>query len=212
MLDFLSAILLATAISLDGLGVGVAYGVKGMKIPRRARLLVAMVSVLTVTAAFFFGSSLRWIFSPQTGILVGRLILVAVGLWLLAQGWLAGGDNDEVDGEDSPLARFSVKSLGIVVLILRHPASADLDRSGSINPAEALLLGLALATDAFGAGTGAAAGRTWPLYTPLLVGLSKFVFLSVGLLLGRAWQKNLLTPWLNYLPGLLLLILAFTGF
>lgn len=212
MLDFLSAVLLATAISLDGLGVGVAYGVKGMKIPRRARLLVAMVSALTVTAAFVFGSSLRWFFPPRAGILVGRLILVAVGLWLLVQGWLAGREHEEAGGEALPLARFSVKSLGIVVLILRHPASANLDRSGSINPAEALLLGLALATDAFGAGTGAAAGRSWPLYTPLLVGLTKFVFLSTGLFLGRVWQRNLLRPWLNYLPGLLLLVLAFISF
>lgn len=211
MIDFLPTILLAVAISLDGLGVGVAYGLKGTKIPCRARLLVAVVSALTVTAAFLFGSGLRWFFSPRAGILLGRVILIAVGFWLLIQGWLAGKDGD-ANGEDFPLARLSVKSLGIVILILRRPASADLDRSGTISPAEALLLGLALATDAFGAGTGAAAGRTWPLYTPLLVGLSKYIFLSTGLFLGRVWPKNFLAPWLNYLPGLLLMILAFTSF
>ena len=74
------------------------------------------------------------------------------------------------------------------------------------------MLGLALATDAFGAGAGAGAVRDWPFYTPLLVGLCKFLFLSAGWGLGRRWAKNLLVPWINYLPGLLLILLALTGF
>lgn len=215
-MNFLLVLLLATAISLDGLGVGVVYGLKGTIIPWRARLLVAMVSTITVAVAFFFGSSLHWLFSPRIAVIVGRIILVIVGMWLFFQGWLAGArgraNNADPNGENLQLATLPLKSLGIVILIMRHPASADLDHSGTISSVEALLLGLALATDAFGAGAGAGAVRNWPYYTPLLVGLGKFLFLSAGLSFGRVWAKNFFLPWINYLPGLLLILLAMIGF
>ncbi len=211
-MSFFFQLLLATAISLDGLGVGVTYGLKGTIIPWPSRLLVAMVSTITVTLAFFFGGSLHWLFPPGVAVALGRVILVLAGICLFFQGWLAVKNNADPDGEKLQLASLPLKSLGIVILIMRQPASADLDRSGKISAGEALLLGLALATDAFGAGAGAGAVRDWPFYTPLLVGLCKFLFLSAGWGLGRRWAKNLLVPWINYLPGLLLILLALTGF
>ena len=211
-MNFFFLLLLATAISLDGLGVGVTYGLKGTIIPWQARLLVALVSAITVTLAFFFGGSLHWLFPPGVAVALGRIILVLAGIWLFFQGWLAGKNNADPDGENLQLASLPLKSLGIVILIIRRPASADLDRSGRISAGEALLLGLALATDAFGAGAGAGALREWPFYTPLLVGLGKFLFLSAGWALGRIWAKNLLLPWINSLPGLLLIFLGLTGF
>lgn len=204
-------LLLATAISLDGLGAGVAYGLKGTIIPWPARLLVALVSTITVTLAFFCGGSLHWLFPPGVAAALGRIILVLAGIYLSFQGWLAGKNNADPDGGNLQLASLPLKRLGIVILIMRHPASADLDRSGRISAGEALLLGLALAADAFGAGAGAGALRAWPLYTPILVGLSKFLFLSAGWSLGRRWAKNLLLPWINYLPGFLLVLLGLTG-
>ncbi|MDI5788515.1 hypothetical protein PO124_09275 [Bacillus licheniformis] len=56
-----------------------------------------------------------------------------------------------------------MKSLGIVIHILRKPTSADIDKSGIITGIEAFLLGFALSIDAFGAGIGAAA-LGFPLY------------------------------------------------
>ena len=75
-MNFFYLLLLATAISLDGLGVGVTYGLKGTIIPWPSRLLVALVSTIIVTLAFFCGDSLHWLFPPGVAVTLGRVILV----------------------------------------------------------------------------------------------------------------------------------------
>jgi len=215
-MGFWAVILLALALSFDGLGVGVAYGLKGMLLPVRARLLVALISVCGITTAFFFGGIIRNWLSVEYSSMIGRVILVLVGLWFLFQAWLEKQEKGVVEG-NLPLAEFSLKSLGIVVLVLRHPASADFDRSGTISISEAAFLGLALAMDAIGAGIGALIGAGWPVVTPLVVGLIKFLFLTVGLFIGKMWRQsgpvaNGVNPVFNYLPGILLFFLAIIGF
>lgn len=204
---FISVLLLSLAISLDGLGVGIAYGLKGMIFPVKARLLVAAVSVCVITAAFLLGNGLRLVLSPMVGVLIGRVILFAVGFWLILQAWV-NKRLRRVDRGNLPLAKVSLKSLGVVILVLQDPISADVDDSGAISLSEAFLLGLALAVDALGAGFGASLGRIYPLYTPLLVGLVKLLFLGGGLFLGGKWQKDHTRPVLDFLPGLILFFLA----
>ena len=46
---------------------------------------------------------------------------------------------------------FEIKSLGVVINILQKPTEVDFDNSGTINGVEALVLGIALSLDAFGA-------------------------------------------------------------
>lgn len=209
-MEFLRVIFLALALSLDGLGVGVAYGLKGMVAPVKARLLVATISTCVVAAAFFLGSALRLILPIGFCNILGRIILLLVGIWFLFQAWIEKKENGAAE-ENLPLATFSFKSLGIVILVLRHPSSADFDHSGAISLWEAVFLGLALAMDAFGAGLGAAIGRSWPLYTPLMVGLVKYLFLTGGLYIGGFWSIDRFEPVLSYLPGMILCFLGLTG-
>ena len=54
------------------------------------------------------------------------------------------------------LFNWEIRSLGVVIHILKKPTRADFDRSGIITGLEALFLGVALSLDAFGAGIGAA--------------------------------------------------------
>ena len=107
-MSFFFQLLLATAISLDGLGVGVTYGLKGTIIPWPSRLLVAMVSTITVTLAFFFGGSLHWLFPPGVAVALGRVILVLAGICLFFQGWLAVKNNADPDGEKLQLASLQI--------------------------------------------------------------------------------------------------------
>lgn len=210
-----SALFFAIALSLDGLGVGVAYGIQKLVLPVKARAMISLVSFSAITAALYCGKLIGTLLPVEYATVLGRLILLVIGLWFLFQAWLKKKEKNFTE-PNLPLAEFSLKSLGIVILVLRHPASADFDRSGSINIREAVFLGIALAMDAVGAGIGASIGASWPWYTPLLVGLSKFTFLSAGLALGRICYKKQskkgVHPGLSYLPGLILCVLAIGGF
>ena len=71
---------------------------------------------------------------------------------------------------------IELKRIGIVIQILRTPQMADVDRSGIISASEALLLGIALSLDSFGAGLGAAMIGFSPLLTALVISTASGVF------------------------------------
>lgn len=187
----MTPLLLAVALSLDGLGAGIAYGLKRIRVPSLALVVVAGTS-----AALFFLTQAGAVvvveaLAPVWGRILGALILVGIGLWnLWGEVWRLG-------------------SLAVVVRILAEPTAADLDRSGQLSLGEAVLLGLALALDAAAAGVGAGLsglGRPW---LPGLVGVVTLLFIAAGLYLGRAWANwEKATPVLGRLPGCLLIALG----
>ncbi|MGG1660444.1 MntP/YtaF family protein [Brevibacillus sp. NRS-1366] len=117
-------------------------------------------------------------------------------------------DSEETheEAERTVLSQFRV--FGVMIQILRDPAKADADRSGHIMGWEAVMLGLALSLDAFGAGI----SLTFLGYTPFLVALCIAVMgallLAVGLALGRRAGKRKWLSRLTWLPPILLIFIG----
>src|SRR5699024_1240480 len=89
--------------------------------------------------------------------------------------------------------------------ILSTPDQADLDHSGIISPNEALLLGIALALDAFGAGLGASIIGYQPLMTSLLIAFMSGAFVYAGIKTGFLIAKMKQLQKMAILPSLLLI-------
>ena len=70
----------------------------------------------------------------------------------------------KAQSKEKIIFNFEIKSLGVVISILQKPTDVDFDKSGTINGVEALVLGIALSLDAFGAGIGAAMIGISPLF------------------------------------------------
>ena len=94
-----------------------------------------------------------------------------------------------------------------IINILREPAAAGFDRSGTINHFEAVFLGLALALDALGAGFGAGMiGFSGPS-APLLIGLLSILLVFTGSFFGKR-LGNVLPQHFKVVPGLIILFLG----
>ena len=106
------------------------------------------------------------------------------------------------------LLKFEIKSLGVVIHILRKPMSADIDKSGTINGVEAFLLGFALSLDAFGAGIGAALLGYSPLIMAISVAVMCSMFLFFGLKSGQLFSHNKWVQKFSFLPGVLLIMIG----
>jgi len=154
--SILSMAALALALSVDGLAVGLAYGIRRIEVSRYMLALIAVCTFLLMGISIQLGGLAAELFSPLLARRLGGGVLVGVGLWQLAQGLLerAGARGDSPDPR--VLVRLRIRSLGLVVQILRDPCGADLDGSGSIDGGESILLGVVLGLDAVGAGFGAA--------------------------------------------------------
>ncbi len=183
-LTFVSALLLVVALSLDSLGVGVAYGLRGIRLPWTLYVIVALCTGVLMTASMVAGGRLAACLSPGLARRLGGLVLVGVGLWQLHQGWQAYRRRLAPAERPRQVLRLGVRSLGLVVQILVEPAAADVDRSGEIESPESVALGLALGLDSLGAGAGAALAGYSPLVVPLVaLGCAASVWL--GLSAGR---------------------------
>src|SRR5690606_4145508 len=93
--------------------------------------------------------------------------------------------------------------------VLRSPHEADLDQSGTISKHEAILLGMALALDAFGAGIAASLLDYSAFITALFVAMMSGIFLMIGLKLGLLLSKYEDILFFSYLPSLLLISIGF---
>nr|WP_229521571.1 manganese efflux pump [Paenibacillus monticola] len=233
-------LLLAFALSLDGFGVGITYGLRSMKIPLLSILIISLCSGVVIGVSMQVGVLLAKVVSPHAASAVGAVILVLMGCWSLvqmlmqrekeqnyerklpgngtesstAQMWLQAvdqGDSAQFIGAaaEEPLksAVFSLelRHLGIVIQILRTPSSADMDASGSISSMEAMVLGIALSLDAFGAGLGAALLGFNPIWTALMIALFSGSFLMVGMKTGLRFAGSYWMKHAAALPALLLI-------
>ncbi len=182
-MDSVSLLLLAAALSLDALMVGLLYGLRGIRVPWVAAAIVSLATGLLLAAAMGAGTLLAARLSPLVAQRTGAAILALTGLWITVQTLRSRPGSPASPRRTDPLHRvwrLRLGSVGIVVEILREPAAADLDRSGHINPAEALLLGVALALDSVAAGLGAAMTGFSPLSLPLAAAAASFALLTAG--------------------------------
>ncbi|WP_070120511.1 sporulation membrane protein YtaF [Bacillus marinisedimentorum] len=206
MMQIIPLIMLAFAVSLDSFNVGFTYGMRGMKIPHRSIAIIAVCSAASMLLAMTAGKAVSTILSPETASHAGGLVLILIGIWVIYQFFKQEHSDRENNG---PLEfKFEVKSLGLVISILRKPMSADMDRSGEIRGIEAVLLGTALALDAFGAGLGAAMLDFSPLITAFLTAAMSSLLVLGGMKTGMRLANTGLLKKVSLLPGFILIMLG----
>jgi putative sporulation protein YtaF len=206
MAHIISLLLLAFAVSLDSFSVGLTYGLRKMKIPLKSIAVIAVCSAAVLMAAMMIGHVLESFFSPEFAEKLGGAVLIVLGGWVLIQFFRP--DKNELLCHEKIILNFEIESLGIVINILRKPMTADFDRSGTINGIEAVMLGLALSLDAFGAGIGAALLGFSPGYLALAAACMSSFFVYAGMKLGSYFSASGWMQKFSFVPGILLIIIG----
>lgn len=207
MVNSVTLFLLALAVSLDSFGVGLTYGLRKMKLPFKSLLFIAGCSALSIIIAMVFGSFIQAYISSESAQSLGGIVLILIGGWVLYQ-VVRPMKKVEKENKDEVIANVEIKMLGIVIRILRKPLIADIDRSGTITGKEAILLGIALSLDAFGAGIGAALIGFSPIPMALTVATMSALFVTLGMKSGFRLSEIKWVSKLAYLPGVLLISLG----
>lgn len=211
MTHYLSLVLLAFAVSLDSFSVGFTYGLRKMKIPFKSIVIIACCSALTLLLAMGVGSTIATVLSPNAAEQLGGFVLVGIGAWVLIQFFKPSKQSTE-QSEEKVLLKFEIRSLGVVINILRKPMVADFDKSGTITGIEAFMLGLALSLDAFGAGVGAALLGFSPWLMALFVATMSSLFVTLGIYSGRTFSDIKWIQKFSFLPGVMLIVIGIWKF
>ncbi|HHW15048.1 MAG TPA: hypothetical protein GXX28_08970 [Firmicutes bacterium] len=216
-------ILLALAVSLDGFGAGVSYGLRRIRLDWRSLAVVGLVAGATAWLATGTGHLFAHLAGRQWGGAfvqqLGAALLLGLGLVSLNNAGREQSGSQVGQAADVPAANhppggrrrlwcLHLRTWGLVVEVARQPGRADLDRSGSISLPEALLLGLALALDSGGVGLGAGMAGFPPVGVALTVAPINVALLWLGTWLGRRTSGEGRRGWLAWGPGVILLALA----
>lgn len=213
MTNLMALMMLAFAVSLDSFSVGFTYGVRKMKIPLFSIFIIACISAITLLASMFIGELISTFLSPLLASRIGGVIIVGLGIWIVWQ-TLKSPDNQREEHqlaalpEEKVIATIEMKYFGIAINILKKPMAADIDRSGTINGLEAILLGFALSLDAFGAGIGAAMLGFSPWTLSVSIGIMSSLFLLAGMTFGNKLSYSKAIGKLTFLPGILLIVIG----
>ncbi|MDH2879505.1 sporulation membrane protein YtaF [Bacillus cytotoxicus] len=203
---YFSLILLAFTLSLDSCSVGLTYGLRNVRIPLRSIIIIGICSAAVMLVSMGIGNMIAKVFSPMIATRIGGFVLVGIGAWVLYQ--FFRGDKKEEIKQEEKVWKLEIASLGLVIQILRKPTVADFDRSGTISAGEALLLGIALSVDSFGAGIGASLLGYAPVMMAMLVAVMSSLFLFIGMQMGTMLSSMRWLQRFTFLPGVLLIIIG----
>ena len=191
---WLSAALIAMVSNLDNFAAGVAFGMRGTRIPCTPNAIIAVVTMAGTASALTFGRALSSVLSPALSSAVGSSIIIAIGGWsvvvsLRAVRMRAG-------------ARES-GSRGLSVGCDRP--RGDLKGSEIISCRGALALGVALSLNNVGTGVGAGVAGISPLTTTVLAGAFSLIFISGGSSIGSSVGSLVVGRWASLISGIILL-------
>jgi putative sporulation protein YtaF len=202
MLDW-PILMLAAAISIDGFAVGIAYGLREIRMGFFSLLIISSISTLAIYLTGGIGVWIAGLLQQGYAELIGSIILFVIGGWLIYSAYINLKDFSSTE----LLFSLKIKPLGIIINVLKEPVRADLDNSGTINYSEAVVLGLALALDAMGAGLGVGLSGFAGIYVPLFIGVFSFLFLCTGYIIGHR-VGDILPDHFGVLPGFIIIILG----
>jgi putative sporulation protein YtaF len=201
--------LLAISCNLDNIGVGLAYGARGIGIPLVSNLMIAMLTAAGTGICIVFGQKIFHYLPAEVGVFLGAVLLIGMGAWVLWQEFGARRDEPH-QAPPKPQAQEMEQMpwLRRLIAILQKPVLADNDASGQIDVKESVLLSMALMLNNLPNGVGAGLLGLSILGTTLLVGLLSVVTFWVGISLGRTMGVHWLGRHAGTIAGTLLILIG----
>lgn len=198
MILFLSALLYSFSSNLDNLVVGIAYGIKKIKIGMIANLVIAVVTSIGTLLSMLIGAYITTFLPLYFANIIGATIIIILGAYFSIESILKLRNNNN----SKELALKDVTDM------IEYAEKSDLDNSGSISIKEAFFVAIGLTFNNMGTGLAASiTGVSIELTVVSTFILSLFILLF-GESLGNHVLGKLCGKYAALFSGLLLIILG----
>ncbi|WP_459502194.1 manganese efflux pump [Bacillus sp. C1] len=188
--------LIGIASNLDNAGVGIAYGIRKIRISWFNNFIIAFFGFFFTLLAGFLGNWISLFISDFMANVIGALVLSVIGVFVLCQPLLSKQGNS------------SKKSGNTFIGILRDPESADFDKSKTIGFSEANVLGVALSINNIAGGFDAGVTNLNLWWTAIVSGGFSFICISVFSYMGKRFLAEYLGKWATCIAGMLLILIG----
>jgi len=198
----LSVLLYSLSSNLDNLVVGIAYGIKKIKIGIIANLIIAVVTSIGTFLSMSVGSYISKFLPHFLANYLGAVVIIILGVYFITQSIIKFLNN----------IKSKELALKNITDMIEYAEKSDLDSSGDISMKEALLIALGLTFNNLG--TGVAASITG--VSIQLTVLSTFILSILVIIFGESIGNHVLGKFCGkYAPlfsGILLIILGIIEF
>lgn len=199
-MHLLSALLFAFSANIDNFTVGIAYGIRQIRIKAASNLLIALITSAGTFISMAMGLAISKILPPSIANAIGSFILILIGIWIMKDFFRKNGSR-KTQAEDEPNDQSYMQ-------ILKHPEKADRNRSGTLDMKESLILALALTINNFGLGIGASITGLNIYITVIFTFLFSLISIVLGCIIGRSWLSQCLGKFAPLVSGLIIVFLG----
>ena len=202
MVLILCALSFSLSSNLDNLVIGIAYGIKKVKIGIIANFIIAIVTSTATFLSMLVGSYISKLLPHSIANSLGALVIIILGLYFVTQSIIKLINN----------TKSKELALKDITDMIEYAEKSDIDNSGDISINEALLIALGLTFNNLG--TGIAASITG--VSIQITVLSTFILSIIAIIFGVAAGNHVLGKILGkYAPlfsGILLILLGIIEF
>lgn len=196
----ISSILFAVSANIDNFTVGIAYGIKKIKINFLSNLLIALITAAGTFISMAIGLGLSKFLSVTAANIIGSVILILLGVWIAKDFFKKERKLKIAEQKEQNIAYYSQ--------ILQDPELADKNNSGTIDIKESLTLAFALTINNFGLGIGASITGLNIFATVLCTFFVSILSIALGCLLGQSCLSRLLGKFAPLISGVIVILLG----
>ena len=198
-MNLISAILLSLSANLDTFTVAISYGIKKIKLSISNILLITFITTLGTFASMSLGLGLTQFISVYTANLIGSLMLIGIGIWILVDFFKQSHKKNQIS---------SIENNSTYSQILSDPIVADKDHSGDIDFKESITLSLALTINNLGIGIAASIAGINIYLNTICTFIVTILSIVVGISIGSSYLSNLCGKYAGLISGLVIILLG----
>lgn len=198
MAVFLSALLYSLSSNLDNLVIGIAYGVKKIKIGLISNLIIATVTSIGTLISMSVRKFISGFLPTSLTNMLGAVIIMLLGLYFLIQSIL----------KLIPKSYSNSLALKNVDEIMDYAEKSDSDNSGTLNIKEAFVVSLGLMLNNLGTGLAASITGVNVSITVICTFILSIALLMLGKSIGHNILGSICGKYAPLISGVLLIILG----
>ena len=198
----LSALSFSLSSNLDNVVIGIAYGIKKVKIGVIANLIIAIVTSTATFLSMLIGNYLSEFLPLGVANALGAIVIIILGLYFASQSIIKLVNNTK----SKELALKNITDM------IEYAEKSDLDHSGDISNKEALIIASGLTFNNLGTGIAASITGVSIQFTVISTFILSFLAIKFGEAAGNNVLGNILGKYAPLFSGILLIVLGIIEF
>ena len=203
---WITVLFLAFSSSIDNFGVGITYGIRGIKVGLLANLIISIIAFIFSEAGIVSGQYISKVFPGTLSNVIGAFFLLVIGLRIVLLTFPRKDKQIIINNDDESVSN-------IVTNYLSSPEKADVDHSGDISSFEAIILGTAVSMNALTNGLGVGLIGLSPFAISIAASIFSFLAIWLGVLLGKKVANVKIGGWSlgqfsSIISGIILVLIA----